>query len=70
MERVIAAEAQARGSSPSDVETEYTSSQSIPRFVDPQEIADMAFFLASPQSSMVSGQAIAVDGHTETYHIT
>lgn len=69
MERVIAAEAAARGVDASVVEAEYTASQSIGRFVDPQEIADMAVFLASPQSAMVSGQAIAVDGHTETYHL-
>jgi NAD(P)-dependent dehydrogenase (short-subunit alcohol dehydrogenase family) len=65
---VIAAEAATRGIEPSLVEGEYTASQSIARFVDPQEIADMAVFLGSPQSQMVSGQAIAVDGHTETYH--
>ena len=70
MDRVIAAEADARGVSPDAVEAEYTSSQSIARFVDAQEIADMAYFLGSPESAMVSGQAIAVDGHTETYHIT
>ncbi len=29
----------------------------------------MCVFLASPQARMVSGQAIAVDGHTETYHL-
>ena len=70
MARVIAAEAKARGVSDDVVEAEYASSQSIARFVDPQEIADMAYFLGSPHSAMVSGQAIAVDGHTETYHIT
>ncbi len=69
MDRVIEAEAEARGVQPSVVEAEYTASQSIARFVDPQEIADMAVFLGSPQSQMVSGQAIAVDGHTETYHL-
>ena len=45
MDRVIAAEAAARGVEPSVVEAEYTVSQSIGRFVDPQEIADMAVFL-------------------------
>lgn len=69
MDRVIAAEATARGVEPAVVEAEYTVSQSIARFVDPQEIADMAVFLGSPASKMVSGQAIAVDGHTETYHL-
>jgi NAD(P)-dependent dehydrogenase (short-subunit alcohol dehydrogenase family) len=70
MGRVIAAEAKARGLTDAEVEAEYASSQSIARFVEPQEIADMAYFLGSPKSQMVSGQAIAVDGHTETYHIT
>lgn len=69
MERVIAAEADSRGVTPDVVEREYTSSQSVARFVEPQEIADMCVFLASPQARMVSGQAIAVDGHTETYHL-
>ena len=44
-------------------------SQSIKRFVKPEEIADMCLFLASPAAKMVTGQAIAVDGHTETFHI-
>jgi NAD(P)-dependent dehydrogenase (short-subunit alcohol dehydrogenase family) len=70
MDRVIAAEASARGVTTEAVEAEYTLAQSIARFVDPQEIADMCAFLASPQARMVSGQVIAVDGHTETYHIT
>ena len=38
------------------------------RMAEPDEIADMAVFLASPGSAMVSGQAMSVDGHTETYH--
>ena len=53
----------------SEVTDEYLSGQSIKRFVDPQEVADMCVFLASPASRMVSGQAIAVDGHTETFHL-
>jgi NAD(P)-dependent dehydrogenase (short-subunit alcohol dehydrogenase family) len=70
MQQVIDAEADTRGVSGDDVEREYTSSQSIARFVDPKEIADLCLFLASPAARMISGQAIAVDGHTETYHIT
>lgn len=69
MDRVIAAEAATRGVEAQVVEAEYTVAQSIARFVDPQEIADMAVFLGSPASKMVSGQAIAVDGHTETFHL-
>lgn len=69
MERVIAAQAQHRGVAAGVVQEEVLSVQSIRRFVDPDEIADLCLFLASPGSKMISGQAIAVDGNTETYHI-
>ncbi len=69
MTRVIAAEAAMRGSTPEAVRAEYTAGQSVKRFVEPSEVADMCLFLASPAGKMVSGQAIAVDGHTETFHM-
>ncbi|MFM2077537.1 MAG: hypothetical protein RJA49_1427 [Actinomycetota bacterium] len=69
MAAVIAAEAANRGVDPAVVEAEYLGGQSIKRFVDPSEIADMCLFLASPAARMVSGQAIGVDGHTETFHL-
>ena len=69
MDRVIAAEASLRSTSPDEIRREYTSGQSIKRFTEPKEIADLCLFLSSPAASMISGQAIAIDGHTETYHI-
>ncbi len=69
MGRVIEAEAAQRGIAADVVRREYVESQSIPRFVEPAEIADMCAFLASPRAAMVNGQVIAVDGHTETFHI-
>ncbi len=69
MTRVIDAEAVMRGIDPQVVRDEYTQGQSIPRFVRPSEIADLCVFLASPGAAMINGQAIAVDGHTETFHI-
>jgi NAD(P)-dependent dehydrogenase (short-subunit alcohol dehydrogenase family) len=69
MDAVIMSEASSRGVDPSVVQDEYLSGQSIKRFVEPQEIADLCLFLASPASSMISGQAIGIDGHTETYHL-
>jgi NAD(P)-dependent dehydrogenase (short-subunit alcohol dehydrogenase family) len=68
MERVIAAEAAASGRSPEAVRADYTQGVSLKRFVKPEDIAAMALFLASPAASMISGQAITVDGHTETFH--
>ena len=55
-----------RGVSPQSVTDEYVSGQSLQRFVEPDEVAAMCRFLASPAASMISGQAIAVDGNTET----
>lgn len=69
IDRVIAAEAAQRGVDPQVVADEYVAGQSIKRFVEPSEIADMCLFLSSPAAAMVSGQAIGVDGHTETYHL-
>ena len=69
MERVIAAEAKGRGVPIEVVQKEYIQGQSIKRFVQADEIADMCLFLASPAAKMVSGQAISVDGHTETFHL-
>ena len=70
MDRVIAAQAAATGRAVEDIAADYTKSQSIGRFVEPEEIAAMCRFLASPEAAMVSGQAVAVDGHTETYHLS
>jgi NAD(P)-dependent dehydrogenase (short-subunit alcohol dehydrogenase family) len=69
MDRVIAAEASLRSTSPDEIRREYTSGQSIKRFTEPKEIADLCLFLSSPAAGMISGQSIAIDGHTETYHI-
>ena len=68
MDRVLAAEAKARGGTPEDVFKDYASGSSLRRFAEPQEIAKLCLFLSSEAASFISGQAIAVDGNTETYH--
>ena len=69
MDAVIAAEAAHRNVPTDVVAAEYMAAHSMRRFVDPAEIAAMCRFLASPAASMVTGQAISVDGHTETFHL-
>lgn len=48
-----------------EVEALYNNQSSMQRMVTPQDIADMAVFLASPMARSVNGQALAVDGNTE-----
>ena len=69
MRGVIERESAARGTPSQAVEREYLEGQSIARFVQPEEIAGLCLFLASDAARMITGQAIAVDGHTETFHI-
>jgi len=69
MRGVIQREAAGRGMPAEQVEREYVGGQSIARWVQPAEIADLCLFLASDAARMISGQAIAVDGHTETWHL-
>lgn len=70
MDRVLAAEADARGTTPNDVYEDYASGSSLRRFAEPQEIASLCLYLSSDAAKFISGQAIAVDGNTETYHST
>jgi NAD(P)-dependent dehydrogenase (short-subunit alcohol dehydrogenase family) len=69
IQRVIEGEAKLRGVPNEVVAAQMVGGQSISRLIEPDEIADMCLFLASPAARMVNGQAIAVDGHTETFHI-
>jgi NAD(P)-dependent dehydrogenase (short-subunit alcohol dehydrogenase family) len=66
MARVIAAEASARGVSEEAVRQGYLRTTSMRSFVRPEDIAAMALFLCSDLGASISGQAIAVDGNTET----
>lgn len=64
MEGVLAREAAAKGMTRDEVYQGYASGTSMGRFVEAQDIANMAVFLASDAARLVSGQVIAVDGHT------
>ena len=68
MERVIAGHAAAEGVSLEDARATYVEGTSMATFVSPQEIADLVLYLAGPSGRHISGQVIAVDGHTETLY--
>ena len=66
MDRVIAAEAAARGVSTASVREAYTRQTSLRCFVAAADIAEMVLFLCSDAGARISGQAMTVDGHTES----
>jgi len=66
MERVVAMEAKASGRPEAEVREIYAKGSSLRTWVSADDLADMALFLASPAASKVSGQVLAVDGHTES----
>lgn len=67
MDRVIADEARQQQISEEQVRTNYTRSVSMRCFIDAEDIAAMALFLASPAASRITGQAMSVDGHLENF---
>ncbi|MBC7479220.1 MAG: SDR family oxidoreductase, partial [Pseudorhodobacter sp.] len=64
IDRVIEAEAAAKGMTPDAVRHGYASGTALKRLTDPEDVAHMALFLASDGARMVSGQALTVDGFT------
>ncbi|UWQ23758.1 SDR family oxidoreductase [Leisingera aquaemixtae] len=65
MEGVLEREAAAKGMTRDQVYAGYAAGTSMGRFVEARDIANMAVFLGSDAARLVSGQVIAVDGHTE-----
>lgn len=64
MEGVLMREAAAKGMTRDQVYEGYAAGTSMGSFVEARDIAAMAVFLASDGARLVSGQVIAVDGHT------
>lgn len=65
MRGIVQRIADQEGRSAAEVETEFLQFISMRCKVEPEDIADMAVFLASEGASRVTGQVIAVDGHIE-----
>jgi NAD(P)-dependent dehydrogenase (short-subunit alcohol dehydrogenase family) len=66
MQQVVAAEAQARGTDPVSVRKSYAKQTSLRTFIAPEDIANMILFTCSDAGAKISGQALSVDGNTET----
>jgi NAD(P)-dependent dehydrogenase (short-subunit alcohol dehydrogenase family) len=64
IDKVIEAEAAAKGKTADEVRQGYASGTALKRLSDPEDVAHMALFLASDGARMVSGQAMTVDGFT------
>ena len=65
MKRVIRDKARFKKISPKKIETDFISMSSMKKWILEEDIGKMCSFLISEDSSSVSGQIIAVDGHTE-----
>jgi NAD(P)-dependent dehydrogenase (short-subunit alcohol dehydrogenase family) len=65
IEAVLQREAAMKGTTRDAIYHAYASGTSMRCLVEAQDVADMAVFLASGAARRVSGQIIAVDGHTE-----
>ncbi len=63
---VIERDALARGMNSADIRAIYARQSSMRIFVGAEDVAGMALFLASERGATISGQAIGIDGHTES----
>ena len=66
MDQIIASEAAATGKSETEVKESYVAGTSMKTFIDGDDLAGMILFITSPAGKRISGQALSVDGHTES----
>ena len=66
MERMLTNQSRASGREAEDIRAAYADGTSLRTWVTADDIADAGIWLASPGASKISGQAITIDGHTET----
>ncbi len=69
MRRVIAGDAAALGKSEEEVRASYVAGTSMRTFIQPEEVAHLVLFLCSDAGTHINGQALGVDGHTETLRV-
>lgn len=66
LDAVIERDARKHGQSVETIRDVYLRQSSLRTSVSPQDVANLALFLISDLALKISGQAIGVDGHTET----
>ena len=64
LEKVIEAEVKSKGMTRDKIYQAYSEGTSMKKLIHPNDIADMALFLSSSKSRLVSGQFIAIGGNT------
>ena len=65
LERVMHCEADEKGITCDELREQWVRGCSLRTFVTPDDVAAMILFLCSDHGARISGQAVAVDGHTE-----
>lgn len=63
---VIEKDAAQRGMAVAEIREIYERQSSLRKFVNAGDVANLAYFIASDMGAMISGQAIGLDGHTES----
>lgn len=63
--RVIDAKAQVAGKTSDEILTTWLANASLKELIQPEQLADLAVFLASPRGRQISGQALSVDGNLQ-----
>ena len=66
IDRVIDSDARERDRSTEEIRDIYHKQSSLGCFAQAIDIANMAWFLCSDDAKHISGQALAIDGNTET----
>ena len=65
IDRVISEDAKKQGKTVGEIKSLYLRQVSMKTFIEPEDVANLSLFLASPMGRFISGQAIGLDGHTE-----